>query len=419
MMMTNRTVAIMSFSAMILTRSSAVANTITAASCDVDDVAAAIDVAATGDTVVVPNGTCSWSSGVSISGIHLRGESAGGVTIIHDFPDGYLVTMFEDPSTNTELSRFSFASGAAGASYTVVVYDGGRPALIHDNQWSGVISGIHIASLHGVVWSNTMDTGTISMAAADVQFVAQKIEYLEDYGWLQASTEGTLDPDGEQNLYIEDNTITHVGEGTLDPDDNARMVVRHNTFDNSAMASHGADTSWVGVRHVEVYDNEFIFTNFGDCDGSQTMNLPWFIFIRGGTWVITNNVMPDLSSCSYGDKPGILATVMNLQRDDGLYGCWGAGENTDQTYPAPHQFGQGADGSEQILDPTYIWNNVGSDSGSGNGRFSTTDFGSDECPAPVQSVVDYIHVGRDVILDQPKANWAPYPYPHPLRASHP
>lgn len=404
----------------MLIGSSARAATITAASCRVNDVNAAIDLSSNDDTVVIPNGTCSWESGIVISGIHLRGESEGGVTITHDSPDEVLITISENGSGYTEVSQLHFAGGSAGDVYSIIVYYGGKPALIHNNHWTGVISGIRFASLHGVVWSNTMDTQTLSVDdTASLQFLSQKIEDLEDAGWLQPSTEGTLDQDGEQNLYIEDNTIRYVCCGTFDPDDNARMVLRHNTFDNSGMASHGADTSWFGVRHVEVYDNQFIFTNYGECDGSRTMNLPWFIFIRGGTWVITNNAMPDLSSCSYGDKSGVTATVMNLQRDEGLYACWGAGDTSNETYPAPHQFGQGADGSKQVLDPSYIWGNTGSDSGSATGRYSIQDYGSGGCPDPVQSVVDYIREDRDVILNQTKPGWAPYTYPHPLRASHP
>src|SRR5262245_57143121 len=51
--------------ALVLTAPSAHAATIDAASCDAVDVQAAVDMAALGDTVSIPAGTCSWTSGVS------------------------------------------------------------------------------------------------------------------------------------------------------------------------------------------------------------------------------------------------------------------------------------------------------------------------------------------------------------------
>ena len=55
------------------------AATITAATCFPTDVQAAINSTASGDTVAIPSGTCSWTSGVSISGkgIRLLGSGSG------------------------------------------------------------------------------------------------------------------------------------------------------------------------------------------------------------------------------------------------------------------------------------------------------------------------------------------------------
>jgi hypothetical protein len=399
----------------VVTGVPAVANTITATGLSPSQVQAAINHAASGDTVVIPNGSATWTSGVSISGkaIHLRG--AGSVTLVHNLPASPLITITEAAAGPVEISHLHFAAGLN--EYTIVVMGGGRPALIHDNQWTGNISGIRFETLHGVVWGNTFDTQDINyLNTGATQFVSQKLEGVPDSVWLGSSTMGTLDSDGEHNLYVEDNSIRLVCCGATDPDDNARMVIRHNTFDNSATASHGADTSSIGARHVELYDNTYIFTDFGDCDGSRTTNLPYLQHIRGGTWVITGNVFPDVSSCAWGDKRGIVATVMNLQRDAGPYACWGDGNHQAQHYPAPHQVGQGANGKQQVLDPVYIWGNSGSVSGSTTGRYSIEDYGPGECRPPLASVTTYIVTGRDVILDRAKPGWTRYQYPHPLRS---
>src|SRR5512143_3150005 len=57
--------------------SAAAANTFTAASCSSTDIQAAINSAVAGDTVVVPNGTCAWTSGVTINGKGIKVQGAG------------------------------------------------------------------------------------------------------------------------------------------------------------------------------------------------------------------------------------------------------------------------------------------------------------------------------------------------------
>src|SRR6185437_6671994 len=118
--------------------------------------------------------------------------------------------------------------------------------LVHDltlNDTRGILS----EAIRGVYWSNTV-TG--------VNTLGQNLEFLQckaigfTNSWTTPSTMGTNDTSGESNIYVEDN---------------CRMVIRHNTFDNSALGSHGADTSAIGNRHFELYENTFIFSNFNDC----------------------------------------------------------------------------------------------------------------------------------------------------------
>ena len=101
---------------------------------------------------------------------------------------------------------------------------------------------------------------------------------------------GALDTGGTHNFYVEDcdfHMSAHVG----DPDANARAVVRHCVNDHAAWSSHGADSGPVGMRHIEFYDNSFLFINFGDNDGSKTVGLPFWFFMRGGCWLFTDNLI--------------------------------------------------------------------------------------------------------------------------------
>jgi hypothetical protein len=393
------------------------ARTIAASGLSPSAVQAAIDSASDGDTVVIPNGTATWTSGVSNNGkaIKLQGQSAGGVTIRYAVNGGPAIAIQESARGHVEVSNLHFAATTVN-DFTIDVQAGGRAVLIHDNTWTGFASGVVFRTLHGVVWGNTIDAGVGS--GAETQFVNQT--YLDgccpstegDAVWLRSSTMGTLDPDGEHNLYVEDNTIRNLEGGALDPSANARMVIRHNHFQNAASASHGADSSWIGVRHVELYDNTFTCT----ASGSGAV-LPYWQHIRGGTWVITGNTWDDLANCSY-QQAGVLATIQNLQRNSGQYGCWGDGNHPNQHWPAPHQVGQGANGTAQVADPLYIWGNNGSMGSTGN--YNQNDYGGDECRPPLASVATYIvagppGVGRDVITDAPKPGWTRYAYPHPLR----
>jgi hypothetical protein len=127
--------------------------------------------------------------------------------------------------------------------------------------------------------------------------------------------------------------------------------------------------------------------------------------VRGGTGVIADNVLPDMRSCAWGNKPEIILTVQNIRRDAGLYPCW-------STYPAPHQVGQGNDGTTDVLDPVYLWGNTG------GGNYSSpgiADYDPDECGTGLSSS-DFIQRGRDFYVDTIRPGYAKYTYPHPLRA---
>src|SRR5262249_58553281 len=80
---------------------------VTAKSCASADVQAAIDSAASGSTVVIPNGTCTWSSGVTIHGkaITLLGQSTAGVVLTVNTTYGIDVT--EDTALHSEIGHLT------------------------------------------------------------------------------------------------------------------------------------------------------------------------------------------------------------------------------------------------------------------------------------------------------------------------
>jgi hypothetical protein len=210
--------------------------------------------------------------------------------------------------------------------------------------------------------------------------------------WTAAPFYGANDTTGTANIYFEENQVINVQEA-LDIDDNCRGVIRYNTFRDATAGTHGADTSPYGVRHFEIYNNTFTFA------GNSLLN-QW-VFIRGGSGIIADNVMPDIPT-----KSEIKIQIQNLRRNAGPYPCW------DNGWPAPHQIGQGHNGSTSVVEGLYIWNN----SGGGKQTPFAENFAPDQCSGGVD-VNTHVQSGRDFFVGTPKPGYTKYRYPHPLRSS--
>ena len=388
------------------------AATLGATSCAQSAVQAVVNVALTGDTVIVPDGSCTWTSGVTISGkgIHLKGQTKGGVNITHSAGNNPLVSINTFSARSTEVSNITFLPGTGGSGSSEAEYievDGsGRPALIHDNYFRTVefrIGCMRWAAVGGVIWNNVFES--LQAEGSSGGCLQLKAENLVS-SWTTVSTMGTADLNGTANVYIENNTFRKVILQAIDVDDNMRVVIRYNTFDNSGFVYHGADTSPSGARHVEVYNNKFMFTLTGS-GYNFPLNINWWTYVRGGTGVFADNEMPDIQSQKWGTKSKILLTLQNLRRKAGPYPCW-------KVYPAPHQVGQSHNGATSVTDPMYIWNNTGSTSAAPG----VDDYDTDECGSGMRAA-DFIKAGRDYVVGTAKPGYAKYTYPHPLTTGTP
>jgi hypothetical protein len=387
----------------------AAAATITARSCSTADVSSAIASAADGDIVVVPTGNCTWTTTLSISGkgIHLRGQTKGSVNITHSAGNADLITVNTNgTSRNMEMSNLTFLAGSASGSAEYVHVTGtGKPALLHDNYFRSVnftVDCVRWGAQGGVIWSNTFESLDADGSQSGCLQIKSDAGTMQN-SWSTASTMGTADTNGTINVYVEDNTFKKILVQSIDVDDNMRAVIRYNTFDNSGFVYHGADTSPVGVRHVEVYNNTFVFTASGS-GYNYPLNLNWWVYVRGGSGVWTDNVMPDIKSMMWGDKGEITMIVQNLRRNSGPYPCW-------TSYPAPHQIGQSSNAAGTAMtEPVYIWNN----SGGGAEAPQLNDYDPDECGHNLHTAT-FVQAGRDYVLG-PKPGYTKYTYPHPLRA---
>jgi len=383
-------------------------------------------ISVTGTRATYMEGTVSSYSGTTLvmnitstggSGTYVRWIISTNPTtvLINNAGSDNLININEATAGSVDVSGIKIAVGTGTReNINIGRVTNGKPVLIHD-CWieSGSSSGssIYCNSNRGVVWNCSFDSSPFSMAP-----LAIHMKNCPTDSWTTPSTMGAADTTGTSNFYVE-NCDFHAWLNSTDFDDNARAVVRHCLFNNAGLGTHGADTSNYGVRHWEVYDSEFVFNGYTN---GTTFNLNWWFFVRGGTFVVTDCIIPALSSQDYGNKPSFNLTVMNLQRNGGPNPCWGHGTTNGANYPAPRQVGMGrvtgAAGNDSITykgdsEPIYIWNITGP-----TPLVGISNYGGTGCTSPDTSA-NYIRSGRDYFVGTRKPGYHKYTYPHPLRSS--
>lgn len=325
-------------------------------------------------------------------------------TIVHNAGSGAVLSLDESTAGRIDVSGIQWKwGGGSGDMVEMNRVNNGIGINVHDCWFrSGQSDCIDSDTLHGVVWECSFDSSPFSMAP-----LAVHLKDCPTNAWQKLSFMGTNDVAQTNNFYVE-NCDFHAWLNAADNDDSGRLVWRRNLMNNAGMGTHGADTSNYGQRHFEAYDCTFVFNGYAD---GTTFNLNWWFFIRGGTGVITDNIMPNIDSTDYGDKLEVNMIVMNLQRAGGPHPCYTA--NAAISYPCPRQVGVGRvtglgtydsityNGDTEAL---YVWNN-----GTTYG-VSTTDYGGSDCNNPHTSAQYVVHA-RDFFTngtakpDYMKSTW--------------
>jgi hypothetical protein len=133
------------FGLLLCTLSIAKAQTINAASCNTSDVQTAINTATEGQTVSIPAGTCSWTTGVTISGKGINVIGAGTSRII-------------------AVSSTTLALGTGVKTLTVTGADPGNALSISAGQTLTITeTGTATNTMTGTVTSYTSSTGSLVM----------------------------------------------------------------------------------------------------------------------------------------------------------------------------------------------------------------------------------------------------------------
>jgi hypothetical protein len=374
--------------------------TISASSCSLQDVQAAVNGASDGDTIAIPNGSCSWSGGLSTNKqIIIRAQNyaatRGGtmsrsVVLTNNAGSTPMISLTSGNNYHVGVVGIRFNDGSGTGNYLRLSGTGSKVALVADCSFEYELrngnnpTNAMIAVLsEGAVFWNTYHN---SLRGNNGGAIGGEAIFLNHpRAWTTSSTMGALDANGSVNVYFEDSTAKNV-DALLDIDQGSRVVVRKSEFDGSWFLTHGFTSgSYSGGRHVEIYDNQFKTT-------MQARNMAGrYFWLRAGTVVITgNDAARATDTQSYaGGHVGILDI----------------GDNTSPSgSDGPMQPGWGHSGSADVRDPIYVWGNTGA-------MGSEVGFNNQSgCWSCVTN-------SQELVVDQgPKPGWTRFTYPHPARA---
>lgn len=361
-----------------------------AASCNLSDVQTAIGSAAVGDTVTIPAGTCTWTSGLSIStGITLSGSGTPN-TGAGTFGSGTLNTVIID-NAGSANALIGVAGLPNGQTFTLSMLD-----IEPESSGTGLVSPIQLAgtctssgcpnirvnnigfglttpwteggngspanwmirtdNVFGVIDHDTIPSGSnVELLSANLSSYLGVGGY-GDNSWAQPDTFG-----GANVLYLENNNIyvtqsateceTAPGGGNVG---GCRIAGRFNHLSmvsNSffAFGGHGLDTDGrpQGSRQVEDYGNTTT------CPANNTCGELGATF-RAGTGFVFGNSGTTSGSGGFSNVAGISVyrTVFNSGAPWGACGGSGPYDTNDGTV---YYTGTTSSSGQTLTDSTKSW----------------------------------------------------------------
>ena len=372
------------------------AATIQASSCSRDHVSAAVNSARDGDIVVIPAGSCTWNSTVTIDNKSITLQGAGidrtiitdGISSLPNAGKPRMLDWFVKAGGVSRLTGFTFHGGTAGGndnfnSGHILMAGTSRSVRVDNNKFIPTRSSMMFfrGNVGGVVDHNhiQLSRGWFAFGFYIMHESWNGNGGYGDYSWTVDSNFGSGD-----FLFFEDNTFDNP-DGHMYANDGwngSRVVFRRNTYINSTWANHGTESGGRprGMRAYEVYQNRFQATGPGS-DGSLGL-FPSAIGSRGGAGLVFGNLVTNangggwvtvLDVINYRSDPEAWSPIFGHctgsspwdQNGQNGYRCLdqiGAGKGTmiNGDDPSPVRWPQ------QVLEPTYVWRNTI------NGGLSTT-----------------------------------------------
>jgi len=245
---------------------------------------------------------------------------------------------------------------------------------------------------------------------------------------------GALDVNGDQNVYIENNTADEVGQWP-DLDDYGRAVIRYNTMIGASGLTHDSGTALGqgASRQVELYANSSYYIPFpgGSTNPRQAGRTFWY---RAGSGLLFNNVLQmkstfPSSAVPFSDSIDYTVDAVTTARNSGCCTGWMCihqpGSSSAGTVQIPSLTSPGAQGQDtkQTSDPMYYWGNIGNGAGlmfmqAAPGAGGPACGTINPATGTAWKTADVVTLNRDVFIDQgARPGWSPFTYPHPLAAA--
>lgn len=317
------------------------AATRTASTCNANDVQAAINTAVAGDTVVIPAGTCTWTTRVSWkapSNTVLQGQttctgsgapssnnlSCTDSTLIIDglnrssLGDIPALSITTSSSGTFRLTGITLTSSGGSSNQTyngALSIDGASQQFRFDHSHLKNINAVQMdidGQIYGVIDHVLVDapSGTVyNGIRIEASSWGGGSNNFGDGSWADASTLGS-----SRFIFVENSTFNNGAAN--DCTQGGRWVFRYNTFNMTSPApslqTHptGGGARHRGCRAWEAYGNRF------NAQSSNYINAA--LFISSGTGVIWGNTIPS-SSAGGGTGYGNLITLHSMRRDNSTY----------------------------------------------------------------------------------------------------
>ncbi|MBV6433881.1 MAG: hypothetical protein IANPNBLG_04115 [Bryobacteraceae bacterium] len=340
-------------------------NTIHASNCSQMAVRAAINSAMPGDTVIVPAGSCTWTttspgapSVLLNKAITLQGQTTctgrsenltcADSTIIYDGTGvGFLEIPLQISTSGARLTGFTFfdtrpLSDSKAAVQTDTGTTGWRIDHCHFHPTNSNHTRAITAYGYGLIDHNLFQD---ALNGVDIEGAQSGDTYPGDLSWSQAMQFGTVNA-----VYIEDNNFvyTMILDGAFDSYAGARLVFRYNNVVGTNIGGHGLDSG--GLRSTLWADiNNNTFSNPGSA--IYTMGNT-----RGGSFLLWNNIVSNGYNSFWW--------IQNYRSDSSYTSSWGPCDGTNsrdqnssgkQGYPCQDQVGRG---TNQGSYPQYSWRNT-------------------------------------------------------------
>ena len=334
---------------------------LTAANASRDEVLACFNVAYSGDTINVPAGAATWSSGITIGSKNITIKGAGiGNTVITLSGGNYTFTMGNNTARIFDMTLVAGGMFIDGKDFVVgrIRFDN----TSNTKQFRLVnIQGMNGYHPYGVIHSCIFDNVSTEFPAV------YDIVYNQGVTW--ALPYGLGDP--RNTVFIEGCTFTktaNVNMNCIDGRLSARTVMRFNTI----VAEEGMPGFHIEAHSVQDQTAKRGYMRWEYYNNIQNNKGPWFYYpfrIRAGTGVVFNNDI-------IGNWSNFGMALDNVRSFEDYSGsdagnCDGNSPwdgNEDATgYPCRDQIGRGPDAIPwvnsppaaytQPLMPAYAWNN--------------------------------------------------------------